>query len=37
LITLNTPLILVDDDDLYRVSRENSAYRFEREENGAVN
>jgi Uma2 family endonuclease len=37
MITLNTPLILVDDDDLYRVSRDNSAYRFEREEDGAVN
>jgi Uma2 family endonuclease len=37
MITLNTPFILVDDDDLYRVSRENSAYRFEREEDGAVN
>jgi hypothetical protein len=35
-VTLNTPLILVDDEDLYRVSQENRAYRFEREANGAV-
>jgi Uma2 family endonuclease len=35
-VTLKTPLILVDDEDLYRVSQENRAYRFEREANGAV-
>jgi Uma2 family endonuclease len=35
-IALNTPLILVDDDDLLRVSRENSAYCFERESDGTI-
>ena len=35
-ITLKTPLVLVNDDDLVRVSSENPGYRFEREEDGTV-
>jgi hypothetical protein len=31
-ISLKIPLVLVDDGDLVRVSRENPGYRFEREE-----
>jgi Uma2 family endonuclease len=35
-ITLRTPLVLVDDDDLVRVGRDNPGYRFEREEDGSI-
>jgi Uma2 family endonuclease len=35
-ISLKIPLVLVDDDDLVRVSRENPGYRFEREEDGTL-
>ena len=35
-VSLNTPLVLVNDDDLDRTSRENPGYRFEREEDGTV-
>jgi Uma2 family endonuclease len=35
-VTLKTPLVLVTDDDLVRVSRENPGYRFEREDDGTV-
>jgi hypothetical protein len=33
-VLLKTPLVLVTDDDLLRVSRDNPGYRFEREEDG---
>jgi hypothetical protein len=33
-VFLKTTLVLVNDDDLARVSRENPGYRFEREEDG---
>jgi Uma2 family endonuclease len=35
-VALKTPLVLVTDEDLARVSRENPGYRFEREEDGTV-
>ena len=35
-VSLRIPLVLVDDDDLVRVSRENPGYRFEREEDGTL-
>jgi Uma2 family endonuclease len=35
-VRLRTPLVLVTDDDLERVSRENSGYRFEREDDGTI-
>jgi Uma2 family endonuclease len=35
-VFLKTPLVLVNDDDLARVSRENPGYRFEREEDGTI-
>ncbi len=35
-ISLRTPLVLVDDDDLVRVSQDNPGYRFEREEDGTI-
>jgi Uma2 family endonuclease len=35
-IALKTPLVLITDNDLVRVSRENPGYRFEREEDGTV-
>ncbi len=35
-ITLKLPIVLVDDHDLVRVSRENPGYRFEREEDGTL-
>lgn len=35
-VTLKTPLVLVDDADLVRTSRENPGYRFEREDDGAI-
>jgi hypothetical protein len=33
-VLLKTPLVIVTDDDLVRVSRDNPGYRFEREEDG---
>jgi Uma2 family endonuclease len=33
---LKTPLVIVNDDDLVRVSRDNPGYRFEREEDGTI-
>jgi hypothetical protein len=35
-VSLNLPLVLVDDADLVRVSEENPGYQFEREENGTL-
>jgi hypothetical protein len=35
-VTLKTPLVLVTDDDLVRVSEENPGYQFERERDGSV-
>jgi len=35
-VSLKTPLMLVDDADLVRTSRENPRYRFEREDDGAI-
>jgi hypothetical protein len=35
-VFLKTPLVIVTDDDLVRVSRENPGYPFEREEDGAI-
>ena len=35
-ISLNLPLVLVDDDDLVRVSEENPGYQFEREDDGTL-
>lgn len=35
-IALKTPLVLITDEDLARVSRENPGYRFEREEDGTI-
>jgi Uma2 family endonuclease len=35
-ICLKTPLVLVNDEDLVRVSRDNPGYRFEREQDGTV-
>ena len=35
-ISLRAPLVLIDDDDLVRVSRDNPVYRFEREEDGTI-
>ncbi len=35
-IALKTPLVIENDDDLVRVSRDNPGYRFEREEDGTV-
>jgi Uma2 family endonuclease len=35
-IALKTPLVLITDDDLLRVSREHPGYVFEREEDGTV-
>ena len=35
-VSLKTPLVLVTDDDLVRVSKENPGYQFERERDGSV-
>jgi Uma2 family endonuclease len=35
-VLLKTPLVIVNDDDLVRVSRDNPGYRFEREEDGTI-
>ena len=35
-VSLKTPLVLVTDDDLARVSEENPGYQFERERDGSV-
>jgi Uma2 family endonuclease len=35
-VLLKTPLVLVNDDDLVRVSHDNPGYRFEREEDGTI-
>jgi Uma2 family endonuclease len=35
-VSLKLPLVLVDDDDLVRVSEENPGYQFEREEDGTL-
>jgi Uma2 family endonuclease len=35
-VSLKIPLVLVDDADLVRVSRDNPGYRFEREEDGTL-
>lgn len=35
-ILLKTPLVLVTDDDLVRVSRDNPGYQFEREVDGTI-
>jgi Uma2 family endonuclease len=35
-VSLKIPLIVVDDADLVRVSRENPGYQFEREEDGTL-
>ena len=35
-ISLHLPLVLVDDDDLVRVSEENPGYQFEREDDGTL-
>jgi Uma2 family endonuclease len=35
-VSLRLPLVLVDDSDLVRVSRENPGYQFEREEDGTL-
>jgi Uma2 family endonuclease len=35
-VSLKTPLVLVTDDDLVRVSEENPGYQFERERDGSV-
>ncbi len=35
-VVLKTPLVIANDADLVRVSRENPGYRFEREADGAV-
>ncbi len=35
-VSLKIPLIVVDDADLVRVSRENPGYHFEREEDGTL-
>ena len=35
-VTLKTPLVLRNDEDLVRVSRENPGYRFEREDDGTI-
>jgi Uma2 family endonuclease len=35
-VLLKTPLVIVTDDDLVRVSRDNPGYRFEREEDGTI-
>ena len=35
-IALKTPLVIENDEDLMRVSRNNPGYRFEREEDGTV-
>ena len=35
-VLFETPLVIVNDDDLVRVSRDNPGYRFEREEDGTI-
>jgi Uma2 family endonuclease len=35
-VSLKIPLVVVDDADLVRVSRENPGYQFEREEDGTL-
>jgi len=35
-VALRTPLVLVTDEDLMRVSSDNPGYRFEREQDGTV-
>lgn len=35
-IVLKTPIVLVSDDDLVRVSRENPGYQFERDVDGSI-
>jgi Uma2 family endonuclease len=35
-VLLKTRLVLVNDDDVVRVSRDNPGYRFEREEDGTI-
>jgi Uma2 family endonuclease len=35
-VRLKTPLVVVNDGDLVRVSRDNPGYRFEREQDGTI-